>query len=54
MLLQGLPEGHTEPCYPIKGPGLKQHRKQISDKDAQVRDSKRFELIGNAVTVQVR
>ncbi|KAL6753940.1 S-adenosyl-L-methionine-dependent methyltransferase [Haematococcus lacustris] len=52
--LQGLPEGHTEVCWPIKAPGLAGHRgRGPSDKDAEQHLRARFALIGNAVTVDV-
>ncbi len=53
-ILQGLPEGHTEPCYPLRTPGLDYHKKPIvKDTDAGVAERRRFQLIGNAVTVPV-
>ncbi|KAL6760261.1 S-adenosyl-L-methionine-dependent methyltransferase [Haematococcus lacustris] len=52
--LQGLPEGHTEVCWPVKAPGLAGHRgRGPSDKDAEQHLRARFALIGNAVTVDV-
>jgi site-specific DNA-cytosine methylase len=52
--LQGLPSGHTKPCWPIVGPGVQQHRsKQIKDADKDSIARARFALIGNAVTVSV-
>ncbi|KAJ9522660.1 hypothetical protein QJQ45_019734, partial [Haematococcus lacustris] len=52
--LGGLPEGHTEVCWPIKAPGLAGHRgRGPSDKDAEQHLRARFALIGNAVTVDV-
>ena len=52
--LQGLPTGHTRPCWPIVGPGVQQHRpKQAKDSDKDSIGRARFALIGNAVTVDV-
>jgi hypothetical protein len=51
---QGLPEGHTAACWPLLGPGVTQHRgRELRDSDADLRDRRRYALIGNAVTTQV-
>lgn len=52
---QGLPPGHTGPCYPISLPGIRQHRvlSGAKDSDADSQARARFALLGNAVTVQV-
>lgn len=45
---QGLPEGHTEACFPVLPPGLGGHRgTPLRDVDADQREAKRFALIGN-------
>ena len=56
FLLQGFPEGHTSPCYPVNHVGVKQHRNQdmLKDSEAQAWERKRFALLGNAVTTKVR
>ncbi|DBA96588.1 TPA: hypothetical protein ACH3X1_015451 [Trebouxia sp. C0004] len=52
--LQGLPEGHTEACYPVLRPGVDSHRAPpLKDSDADKREAERWALIGNAVTVPV-
>ncbi|KAK9823530.1 hypothetical protein WJX72_003470 [[Myrmecia] bisecta] len=52
--LQGLPEGHTEGCFPIIGPGVGSHRAPpLKDSDSDRREAGRWALIGNAVTVPV-
>ncbi len=52
---QGLPEGHTEAAWPLRGSGVQAHRvRPLRDSDAAAREGARFALIGNAVTVQVR
>ena len=53
--LQGLPPGHTAPCYPVSIPGIRQHRvlNAAKDSDADAAARARFALLGNAVTVQV-
>jgi hypothetical protein len=52
---QGLPPGHTAPCFPISMPGIRQHRTSSTarDSDADTAARARFALLGNAVTVQV-
>jgi hypothetical protein len=52
---QGLPPGHTTPCYPVSIPGIRQHRvlSAAKDSDADSQARARFALLGNAVTVQV-
>lgn len=52
--LQGLAVGHTRPCWPIQTPGVGAHRTaRLRDADAEAAASKRWDLIGNAVTVPV-
>uniref|UniRef100_A0A1D2A1D0 DNA (cytosine-5-)-methyltransferase n=3 Tax=Auxenochlorella protothecoides TaxID=3075 RepID=A0A1D2A1D0_AUXPR len=52
--LQGLPEGYTKPCWPLAGPGLGGHRlARPRDVDAETAAAKRWDLLGNAVTVPV-
>lgn len=56
--LQGFPEGYTDCCYPIAAPGAPIHRAlNAADKSGSGqktrRDSERWKLLGNAVTVQV-
>jgi hypothetical protein len=52
---QGLPVGHTTPCYPVHSPGIRQHRgPTLRDSEADTQARARFALLGNAVTVQVR
>lgn len=53
--MQGLPPGHTAPCYPVSIPGIRQHRvlNAAKDSDADAAARARFALLGNAVTVQV-
>lgn len=37
--VQGLPEGHTEPCYPVRRPGLNHHKQgPLSANDIEKRD----------------
>jgi hypothetical protein len=51
---QGLPVGHTAPCYPVHTPGIRQHRgPALRDSEADTQARARFALLGNAVTVQV-
>jgi site-specific DNA-cytosine methylase len=69
--LQGLPEGYTAPCWPIRKPGISAHRtintltkNNNSDNPnlnnnggsasgGESSNSKRWDLLGNAVTVPV-
>ena len=52
--LQGFPRGYTLPCYPLVPPGLNAHRDPPPLlKDAKARDSLRWQLLGNAVSVPV-
>eukprot|EP00210_Caulerpa_lentillifera_P001820 g1750.t1 len=52
--LQGFPEGFTEPCFPIQQPGLNSHKnRQIKETEIDAWESKRYALLGNAVTVKV-
>ncbi|CAL8466241.1 g5777 [Coccomyxa elongata] len=52
--LQGLDEGHTLPCYPIRGPGVCLHgAPSLKDTDVERRESYRWSLLGNAVSVPV-
>ncbi|KAK9799826.1 hypothetical protein WJX73_006324 [Symbiochloris irregularis] len=46
--LQGLPEGHTEACFPIRGPEIGGPKGALTDQDAEKREARRFKLIGNA------
>lgn len=40
--LQGLPEGHTEACYPVLRPGVDSHRAPpLKDSDADKREVRR-------------
>jgi hypothetical protein len=51
---QGLPEGHTRPCYPIQSPGVGQHRATISrDQEAHILERRRVALIAPATNVHV-
>jgi hypothetical protein len=51
---QGLPVGHTAPCYPVHNPGIGKHRgPALRDSEADTQARARFALLGNAVTVQV-
>ena len=37
--MQGLPEGHTEACYPVLRPGVDSHRAPpLKDSDADKRE----------------
>ena len=37
--MQGMPEGHTEPCYPVRKPGINHHKQApLSAADAEKRD----------------
>ena len=52
--LQGLPEGWTRNVYPVSGDGLHGHRRQQAREfDLETHNSKRWQLLGNAVTVDV-
>jgi hypothetical protein len=51
---QGLPVGHTQPAYPVATPGIRQHRTNARESDAETAARARFALLGNAVTVQAR
>lgn len=54
LFYQGLPEGHTKPCWPLAGSNIGGHRlARAKDVDAEVAASKRWDLLGNAVTVPV-
>lgn len=54
IAFQGLPEGHTKPCWPLAGSNIGGHRlARAKDVDAEVAASKRWDLLGNAVTVPV-
>lgn len=53
-VFKGFPVGFTAPCYPIQPPGLNSHKQRpVKDNEVDVWESKRFALLGNAVTVQV-
>ncbi|KAI7841433.1 hypothetical protein COHA_004828 [Chlorella ohadii] len=54
-MLRGLPEGHTRPCWPIQTPGVGAHRARPprTEADAEAAASKRWDLLGNAVTTPV-
>ena len=45
---QGLPEGHTRPCWPIQTPGVGAHRARPprTEADAEAAASKRWDLLG--------
>ncbi|PSC75340.1 methylase [Micractinium conductrix] len=51
--LQGFEEGHTRACWPIQTPGVGAHRTARRDTDGEAAASKRWDLLGNAVTVPV-
>ncbi|BDA42016.1 probable BsuMI modification methylase subunit YdiP at N-terminal half [Coccomyxa sp. Obi] len=52
--LQGFEEGHTLPCFPIHGPGSCLHgAPSLKDSDVERRESHRWALLGNAVSVPV-
>ncbi|KAK9917248.1 hypothetical protein WJX75_002338 [Coccomyxa subellipsoidea] len=52
--LQGFEEGHTLPCFPIQGPGASLHgAPSFKDTDVDRRESHRWALLGNAVSVPV-
>ena len=37
--MQGLPEGHTEACYPVLRPGVDSHKAPpLKDSDAEKRE----------------
>lgn len=39
VVMQGLPEGHTEACYPVLRPGVDSHRAPpLKDSDADKRE----------------
>jgi len=48
---QGLPEGHTRPCWPIQTPGVGAHRARPprTEADAEAAASKRWDLLGERV-----
>ena len=52
--LQGLPEGWTRSCFPIAPEGISSH-KRIPHKegDLESHNSRRWQLLGNAVTVHI-
>jgi site-specific DNA-cytosine methylase len=52
--LQGLPEGWTRKCFPVTGEGVSGHRRMhAKEADIDAHTSRRWQLIGNAVTVDV-
>ncbi|KAK9845815.1 hypothetical protein WJX81_003168 [Elliptochloris bilobata] len=51
--LQGLPEGHTRPCWPVRVEGVKAHCGRLQDSDVKELEAKRWALVGNAVSVPV-
>ncbi|CAL8460848.1 g379 [Coccomyxa elongata] len=52
--LQGFEEGHTPPCFPIRGLGSCLHGvPSLKDSDVERRESHRWALLGNAVSVPV-
>jgi len=54
IALQGFPEGFTEPCFPIQQLGLNSHKnRQVKETEIDAWESKRYALLGNAVTVKV-
>ena len=39
VVMQGMPEGYTEPCYPVRRPGINYHRQApLSASDIEKRD----------------
>lgn len=52
--LQGFPEGWTRACYPVTGEGISAHKRVPSkEMDLETHSSRRWQLLGNAVTVRV-
>lgn len=52
---QGLPEGHTRPCYPVQAPGVAMHRVTISrDQEAAALAARRLALVAAATNIRVR
>ncbi|GAB4814995.1 hypothetical protein N2152v2_002041 [Parachlorella kessleri] len=52
--LRGFPEGYTAPCWPLQQPGIGSHRSvRVKDNETELAASKRWDLLGNAVTVPV-
>ena len=39
---QGLPEGHTLPCWPLRGEGVAGHRARLQDSDVELREVRFF------------
>lgn len=52
--LQGFPEGWTKPCFPVTAEGLSSHKRvPYKEMDLETHSSRRWQLLGNAVTVHV-
>ena len=52
--LQGFNPGFSEPCYPLRPPGIHAHREPVlGPKDEDARASMRWALLSNAVSVPV-
>ena len=53
--IQGLPEGWTKGVYPVTGEGVHGHRSRQWGReiDVEAQNSRRWQLLGNAVTVDV-
>lgn len=53
-MLQGFPEGWTEPIHPIAGQQSYRAPEDASEKAADAAGAARYRAIANAVTVPVR
>lgn len=52
--LQGFPEGWTRSCFPVTGEGVSAHKRLFAKElDLESHNSRRWQLLGNAVTVRV-
>lgn len=52
--MQGLPEGWTRSCFPVSSEGIGSHKRNSwKENDIDTHTSRRWQLLGNAVTVQV-
>jgi len=52
--LQGFPEGWTKPCFPVTVEGVSAHKRvPYKEMDLETHSSRRWQLLGNAVTVHV-
>lgn len=49
LLLQGLEEGYTRPCWPIQTPGIAAHRSVRHNEQPEAAASKRWDLLGGWV-----